>query len=96
MLLAHFSAGTAGQNRTAVIKSASHWHKNRHKDQQKRTGTPEVNCGPKLTRIHKEEMAVSSISVPGKLDSYMSKTEVGTFPNTIYKNKLKNGLKISM
>jgi len=44
-----------------------------------------------LARIHKEEMAVSSISVPGKLDSYMSKTEVGTFSNTIYKDKLKKG-----
>ena len=55
----------------------------RHKDQQKRTGAPEVNCGPKLARIHKEETAVSSVSVPGKLDSCMSNPEVGTFSNTI-------------
>ena len=32
---------------------------------------------------------VSSISGSGKLDSYVQKNEIGTFPNIIHKNKLK-------
>ena len=40
-------------------------------------------------RIYNGEKTVSSISGPGKLNSYMSKNEIRTLPNTIHKNKLK-------
>ena len=43
----------------------------------------------KEARIYSGVRAVLSISVLGKLDSYMLKNEVRTLPNTIHKNKLK-------
>ena len=43
----------------------------------------------KEARIYNGEKTASSISGVGKLDSYMSKNEIRTLPNTVYKNKLK-------
>ena len=42
----------------------------------------------KEARICNGEKTVSSIVVLGKLDSYVSKNEVRTLPNTIHKNKM--------
>ena len=39
--------------------------------------------------IYNGEKIVSSISVSGKIDSYMLKKEIRTFSNTIYKKKKK-------
>ena len=39
--------------------------------------------------IYNGEKIVSSISVSGKIDSYMLKKEIRTFSNTIYKQKKK-------
>ena len=47
----------------------------------------------KEARIYSGENTVSSISGAGKTDSYMQKNEIRTLPNTIHKNKLKNGFK---
>ena len=44
----------------------------------------------KESRIYNEERTVSSVSMWGKLESYMSKNEMRTFSNTIHRNKLKN------
>ena len=43
----------------------------------------------KEVRIYNAEKSVSLIVVLGKLDSYMKKSEIRTFSNTIYKSKLK-------
>ena len=47
----------------------------------------------KETRINNGLKTVFSISVLGKLDSYMQKNEIGTFSHILFKNKLKIGLK---
>ena len=43
----------------------------------------------KEVRINNGLKTVFSISVLGKLDSYMQKNEIRTLPNTIHKDKLK-------
>ena len=43
----------------------------------------------KEVRINNGLKTVFSISVLGKLDSYMQKNEIRTFSHTLYKNKLK-------
>ena len=42
----------------------------------------------KETRIYNGKKIISSISVLGKLDSYMQKNAIRTFSNTTHKNKL--------
>ena len=42
----------------------------------------------KEARIYNGEKTVSSISGAGKLDSYIQKSEIRTFSNTIHQNKL--------
>ena len=43
----------------------------------------------KEARIYNGEKTASSISGARKMDSYMSKNEIRTLPNTTHKNKLK-------
>ena len=59
--------------------------------------SPEMNlylCSQSLTkeaRIYNGEKTACSITVLGKLDSYMQKNQTGLFSHTIYINKLKMG-----
>ena len=43
----------------------------------------------KQAKIDNEEKQSLQQAVLGKLDSYVQKNEIGTFPNIIHKNKLK-------
>jgi hypothetical protein len=71
------------------------WHKDRYADQSDRIGSPEMThfiwsdgcpqgC-PKYTMWKGQSLQQT---MPGKLDIYMQKNEVGPTLYTIYKNQL--------
>ena len=48
----------------------------------------------KEARIYNGEQTVSSVCGAGKIGQLPVKNEIKMLPNTVHKNKLKNGLKI--